>query len=324
MEQIKLKDLEDKQKVDLYLLIDTVDKKKTKGGNDYLTFTFKDKSSKVLANYWNIPDNIFTGYKPNDIVRVLGEAQSYQGKIQISIASIELAKDNVSVSISDFVKSAPYPSEVMYDAIMQYIGQVKNEDLKKITTAIYSDYRDQLLVYPAAISFHHAEIGGLLHHTVNMVRNANAITKVYTFLNSDLLICGAALHDIGKIQENVQNEFGLLKEHSVDGELVGHIVRGASIIIEYGNKLDVDKEVVTLLTHMILSHHGKMEYGSPVVPKFPEAEVLHMVDDLDAKMYEMEEVLGRTESGSLSEKVFAFDNSRLYRSDLFTIGDAFK
>lgn len=323
MDQIKITQLNPGERVDYFYMIDSVQAKKKKDGSPFLSFVFKDKSGKISANFWSPKFSEMNLYKANDIVNVKGETKLNGDRIEITVGDIRKAEDDDNVSVSDFIKSAPYPTDVMYKTILQYVGLIKDEELKKLVETVYEDYKEKILVYPAAISFHHAEIGGLLHHTVNMVKSAYAICQVYKYLNVDLLIAGAALHDIGKIEENAQNAFGLLQEHTVDGELMGHLVQGAFIVKTYGEKLSINPEIIRLLVHMLLSHHGKLEYGSPVVPKFPEAMVLNVIDDLDAKIYEMEDALGKTEKGSMSDKVFAFDNAKLYRSEFFTVGEFF-
>ncbi len=324
MDQIKITQLENGDKIDFFYLVDTAQVRKKRDGSSYLSFVFKDKSGKINANFWSPRPGELGMYAANDIVRVKGEARLNGDRLEITVNEIRKKTSEDNVDVTDFIKSAPYPAEVMYNTILQYVSMVKNEDMRKLTEAIYADYKDKLMTFPAAISFHHAELGGLLHHTVNMVKNAYAIKQVYKYLNLDLLICGAAIHDIGKIAENEENEFGLLSGHTVDGELMGHLVGGAYIVKDYARKLGTDPEVERLLTHMILSHHGKLEYGSPVVPKFPEAMVLNVIDDLDAKLYEMEDALGRTNPGEISERVFAFDNAKLYRSELNEVGEFFE
>ena len=147
--------------------------------------------------------------------------------------------------------------------------------------------------------------------------------QAYRFLNKDLLLCGAALHDIGKLSEYVANDTGLLKEMTVDGALVSHIIRGAMLVEDYGKRLGTDSEALVLLTHMILSHHGKPEFGSSDTPRIPEAFILHEMDDIDAKIYEMEDALAKVKEGTLTDRQRAFDDARLYRSPMLTVGEEF-
>ena len=165
----------------------------------------------------------------------------------------------------------------------------------------------------AAKQMHHAERSGLLHHTTTMLRAANAIMSVYPQLNASLLIAGVIVHDLAKIDEMDADTLGLVSDYSVDGKLIGHIVRGVVNIQLAAEKTKANPGKALLLQHMVLSHHGIPEYGSPLAPKFPEAEVLNTIDTLDARLYEMDEALSRAIPGGFSEKVWGLDNRQLYR-----------
>lgn len=320
----KIKALREYDKVADYFMVESCSKKQGKNNKNYLDISFKDSTGKIGGKVWNFDTDQSDGFKANDIVYLEGEVSTFNEKLQLTINNIRLKHPAEVVTLSDFVKNSPESGQSMYDRIYNTISEkVKNEELKRLTLAIYSDYHDRLIVYPAAISFHHAEIGGLLRHTLSIMRSVYVLQGVYPFLDIDLLLCGAALHDIGKIEENSQNELGLLNGHTVDGELFGHIVRGTMIIENYAKSMNLTDEKIMLLQHMILSHHGKYEFGSPVTPRFPEAVILHMADDMDAKMYEMEDAFSKVEPGELTEKLYAFDNIRLYRSKLFNLGEGF-
>ena len=315
MEPVKITEMEAGSVVGQFFIIESCTKKNKKSGEPFLSFVLKDRSGKINANYWNPSKGEIGYYSSNDIVYLEADVESFSERLQLNIRKIRKKNDNDPVSIVDLIRSSPRSGESMYGEIISYIDKyVDNEDVKTLTKAIYEDNREKLLTFPAAISFHHSGIGGLLEHTIGVMRGVFYIYQGYKYLNKDLLLAGAALHDIGKLFEYNQNETGLLKEQSVDGALVAHLIRGAMVVEEYGKKLGLDPEITQLIVHMILSHHGKPEFGSPVTPRTPEALVLHMVDDMDAKLYEMEEALSKTEAGSLTERVKAFDDTRLYRS----------
>ena len=324
MEQVKINELISGGPANLFLMIESVAVKQKKSGDKYMSFVLKDKSGKISANYWSPSRAELGAFAANDIVFVESETESYQEKIQLNIRKIRKVQESDGVGLSDFIKSSPKSGEEMYREVIAYIEKyVDNDDLKKLTLTVYEDYKDKLLTWPAAISFHHAEIGGLLRHTIGVMRGCFYMYQAYRFLNKDLLLCCAALHDIGKLYEYVQNDNGLLKEMTVDGALVSHIIRGAMIIEDYGKRLGTDPEVMVLLTHMILSHHGKPEFGSSVTPRIPEAFILHEMDDIDAKVYEMEDALAKVKEGTLTERQRAFDDARLYRSPMLTVGEDF-
>ena len=170
---------------------------------------------------------------------------------------------------------------------------------------------DRLMYFPAAQRLHHAERSGLLHHTTGMLRTAEHILAAYPFLNGDLLRAGVILHDLCKIQEMKSDSLGNVSDYTRDGLLIGHLVRGVAQLQLAAQNVGVEGEIVLLLEHMILSHHGEAEYGSPRMPMFPEAEALHWVDLLDARMNEMQAIMQRVPEGAFSEKIWSLER-RLY------------
>lgn len=156
---------------------------------------------------------------------------------------------------------------------------------------------DKLEWFPAAQRLHHAERSGLLHHTTSMLNLARHVVAAYPFLNAELLYAGVILHDLCKTTEMISDETGSVSDYSADGLLIGHLVRGVARIEEAAKNVGVSGEIVLLLEHMVLSHHSIPEYGSPKAPMFPEAEVLARIDDLDAKMNEMQGILARVPGG---------------------------
>ena len=164
----------------------------------------------------------------------------------------------------------------------------QREDLRKLVTEVLRMAGDRLMYFPAAQRLHHAERSGLLHHTTGMLRTAEHILAAYPFLNGDLLRAGVILHDLCKIQEMKSDSLGNVSDYTRDGLLIGHLVRGVAQLQLAAQNVGVEGEIVLLLEHMILSHHGEAEYGSPRMPMFPEAEALHWIDLLDARMNEMQ------------------------------------
>lgn len=159
---------------------------------------------------------------------------------------------------------------------------------------LLEENREQLLIWPAAVSYHHAERAGLLHHTVTMLRAAKALLPIYPYVDRELVLCGVIAHDLCKIQEINAGPMGIATEYTPAGMLLGHLVLGVSNIARLAASLGLDEETSLLLQHMVLSHHDTPEYGSPRPPMFPEAEFLHHLDVLDARMVEMETALRST------------------------------
>jgi 3'-5' exoribonuclease len=215
------------------------------------------------------------------------------------------------VDMAQLVACAPEKPEVMRKDIEDTIDTFQSEGLKKIVREMLRLTGDKLEWFPAAQRLHHAERSGLLHHTTSMLNLARHVVAAYPFLNAELLYAGVILHDLCKTTEMISDETGSVSDYSADGLLIGHLVRGVARIEEAAKNVGVSGEIVLLLEHMVLSHHSIPEYGSPKAPMFPEAEVLARIDDLDAKMNEMQGILARVPEGAFSEKVWSLDR-RIY------------
>ncbi len=169
------------------------------------------------------------------------------------------------------------------------------------------------MYYPAASKNHHAEFGGLLYHMKRMLMTGVRVCEVYTNLNRDLVVTGVIIHDIEKINEIESNELGISPGYSFEGKMLGHIIQGIKTIDRLTLEMDFPREKAIMLEHMILSHHYEPEFGSPKKPLFPEAEILHYLDIIDARMYDMEDALVATQPGEISERVFTLENRQLYK-----------
>ena len=199
----------------------------------------------------------------------------------------------------------------MKSQIEETVESFTSEDLKKLTRGMLNLAGDRLQWFPAAQRMHHAERSGLLHHTTDMLRLAKALLDIYPWLNRDLLMAGVIIHDLGKIEEMKSDQTGNVTDYTRDGQLLGHLVRGITNLNRVADKLGIRGECVALLEHMLLSHHGESEYGSPKAPMFPEAEALHWIDILDARMNTVKTATDKTPPGAFSEKIFSLDR-RIY------------
>jgi 3'-5' exoribonuclease len=177
---------------------------------------------------------------------------------------------------------------------------------------------EQLMFYPAAKENHHAVVGGLLYHIISMLRAGEKLAEIYSWINKDLLYAGIILHDLAKIDEMEAGEIGLITEYTVEGQLLGHIIQGIKDIDRVAREEGADGEVSLLLQHMVLSHHYEPEFGSPKRPMIPEAELLHYLDMIDARMYDMRRVLDHVPPGGLSDRIWLLHNRRLYQNRLNT------
>ncbi|NLB89971.1 MAG: CMP-binding protein, partial [Clostridiales bacterium] len=206
---------------------------------------------------------------------------------------------------------APWPAEEMLKRVYDVIDNMNQKEIQKILRVRMETIQEELAYYPAAQRLHHAERSGLLHHMISMLKTADAILSCYPWLNGDLLRAGVILHDLSKIEEMDSDALGNVKDYTKDGLLIGHLVRGVANLAKAAQEAGVTGEIPLLLEHMILSHHGVAEYGSPRMPMFPEAEALHWIDVFDAKMNEMQGILKRTLPGTFSERIWSLDR-RIY------------
>ena len=214
----------------------------------------------------------------------------------------------------DFVPKAPEDTSSMEKDFNAFFLEIKNPTWSKIVHYLVKKYHDRFFTFPAAKKNHHAFAGGLAYHTLSILRLAKAVTEEYDFVDRSLLYAGAMLHDLGKV---IELSGPIATRYTLEGNLVGHIVLIDEQIVEACQKLGIDQQSqdVILLRHMILAHHGLMEYGSPVQPHLMEAEILHHLDDLDASIQMMKGALDHTEKGEFSERIFGLDGRNFYKPE---------
>jgi len=316
---MNFKPIDGKSQVEGFCLIKNVDKKTSSKGDTYLDFTLSDSEGEINAKLWNYNENLHGVYDANTLVKVRGTISVYNGSDQFRIERIRPVSSEDGVKIEDFVKSALYDGDAMYDELFSIASDFKDRELSLLVTTILSERRIPLLYWPAAFKLHHAIRGGLLLHTLSIVRLCKQVCKIYPFVNEELLISGAILHDIAKIDEFEVADSGIATGYSVKGNLIGHLAEGAIIVRETANRTGVSEETSNLIEHMLLSHHGDPEFGAAVRPMFIEAEILSELDMLDARIYEMKEAVEAVETGEFTGRVWSMDNRKLYnhgKSDL--------
>lgn len=277
------------EKIDRIFLIKSVEVKTTKTGNNYLDLRLTDKDNDVKAKKWG-----YTGDKPAfDVMtlqRIVGTASNYNGQVQVNVTQI-LPVDKEELDIADYVPCTPLDCDKALSEIYDVIYSFDNEELLQLTSTALQQVENEFKYYPAALSMHDACVGGLCHHTYCMMQTALAICKVYPFINRDLLLTGVILHDLGKIDEIEACKLGPKNTYTVSGNLLGHLVMGAIRIDKLCDELNLSDYVRTAVLHMLISHHGKLEYGSAKQPCFLEAMILNAIDDLDAKIFEFIEAV---------------------------------
>lgn len=275
-----------------------------------------DRDGEMPAKLWDYTPNGM--FEQEMVVKIRGTVEQYNGKEQFRVAQIRPAVSSDDYDISQLVASSEIGGEQLFAMIKKRVASFENKKLQAIVTKIIDDKHDLLIKYPAALRLHHAMLGGLLYHTMSIVRMAEEICKIYPNINKDLLLSGAILHDVAKTWELEPAKTGLVKGYTAEGELIGHLVKGAMYVEETAKELGIKDEVVTLLEHMILSHHGNPEYGAAVRPMFLEAQILSTLDALDAEIYEINHALSKVEKQKFSDRQWALDNRKLYNHALGT------
>lgn len=294
-----------------FLLVKAAEQRTSSNGSKYLDMTLGDVSGEVNAKMW---DGTAAAPGVGKVIRLRGMMLEYNGKPQLRVDKFRLALENDRFDMSMLMPCAPEPPQNMMDYILNRADAIVDKELKALVLLRLEQAGDKIYYYPAAQKLHHAERSGLLHHTSTMLRTAQALCEIYPHLDGDLLAAGVILHDLCKLEELSADEMGVVSEYTVEGQLLGHLVQGVSALGRAAEKLGTRKELVLMLQHMILSHHDLPEYGSPRRPMFPEAEVLHIIDLLDARMFEMDYALKNTAPGGFTERIWSLER-KLYKRE---------
>ncbi|MDV6378392.1 3'-5' exoribonuclease YhaM [Sporosarcina sp. GW1-11] len=306
----KLMEYQVGESVDMYLLIKQATKGVTQQGSPFMTLILQDKSGDLEAKLWDTGEEQAQMYQAASIVKVGGEVHEYRGKNQLRIKAIRPVKEEEGITIADLVPSAEKSKEVLFEELMQYFFEMKNPQIQRLTRHLLKKHQADFMLYPAATRNHHDYVTGLLDHVVSMLKLGKAIAELYPTLNKDLLYAGIILHDIGKVIE-LSGPVGT--QYTIEGNLLGHITIMVNEISKAAEELEIEGEELMLLQHMVLSHHGKEEWGSPKRPMLKEAEILHYIDNIDAKMNMLNRVMSKTTPGEFSERVFPLDNRSFYK-----------
>ncbi|WP_249029794.1 HD domain-containing protein [Tannockella kyphosi] len=284
---------------------------KTNGANrsTYLSLALQDDTGSIDAKLWAATqeqvDTIVTG----SVVQIKGDIIKYNDDRQMKVIKLVILSKDPQEQVK-YLKSAPESKDVLVEEIFETMRNIENVTLRNIVGILCTEHKDQLEIYPAASKNHHEYVSGLVHHTVSMLRLAKSICALYPSIDSDLLYSGIILHDLGKI---VELSGPVLPEYTLEGKLLGHISISQAMIKQVADNHHLFGEEVTLLQHMILSHHGKLEFGSPVVPLIKEAEVLSFIDNLDARINMLDKALDLIEPGENTKRVFSLENRSFYK-----------
>ena len=291
--------------VDFYVLKNYIKQNKATG-EEYFRCELGDATSAIQAICWEDPNNFdITIDSIGSIVKIKGTASEYKRALQLRIFKIRQANDSdlQSLDLNCIIKSAPIDMHDCENEIKKMIESINDEDYKHLCNVILQEKRDCFFSYPAGKVVHHSFRGGLAMHTCNMMKLAKSVAELYpNIINKDLLMCATFLHDIAKIEEFDVTQASCVKDYSLKGQLAGHIYLGAKYVTNKCSELNIDEYKTTLLEHMILSHHGEEEKGSPIKPKIPEAEALHLIDVMDSRLEIYAEELDNIKIGQFSQK----------------------
>lgn len=309
-----IKDFKVGEEITGFYLVKAKNIKTSSANKPYIDFTLQDISGEVNAKLWDAKGDVENLYAPGEIVKIQASVTQWQQSVQLKIIKIRTNSPEDEIDYSQFVPTAPIPADAMLNEILSFVESMDNYDIKILVKALIEDYREQLMFYPAAKSNHHAIKSGLLYHILRMLRSAKALGSVYHNINLDLVYAGVILHDIEKINEMNASEVGVVEDYTKEGQLLGHIIMGIKRIDRKAESLGVDPELSLLIQHMILTHHYEPEFGSPKKPLIPEAEVLHYLDMIDARMYDMNKALRDVQEDGFTDPIFVLDRRRLYKS----------
>jgi 3'-5' exoribonuclease len=285
------------------------------GTGQYLALTLGDRTGQIESRMWENFADAAAGFEQGDVVKVRAEVCRYNGRLQLNLDKLRLAAAD-EVELADYVPHTQKNVEELWSTLVHTVDSFSDLSLQALLRSFLDDpaFAAAFRQAPAAKSLHHAWLGGLLEHVVSLVGICELTARHYPEINRDLLLTGAMLHDIGKLEEL---RWGTSFDYTLQGQLVGHITLGIAMIEKKLAALpDFPPALRILVEHMVLSHHGKLEFGSPKLPMIPEAVLLHYLDDLDAKMHMMRNEFARHEAeggsaGEMTDWVRAMDRPLL-------------
>ena len=260
--------------------------KPKKSGEPYLALMLGDRSGQIEAKMWDNVEEFIDAFEQDDFLKVKGLINKYKNRFQLTIHKLRLLQE-AEIDFADYLPKTTKDIGELWRTLAEFVGTIENPHLKAVLELFMSDpeIAERYRTAPAAKSLHHAYIGGLLDHVVSLFRSCDLLCRNYSQVNRDLLLTGAFLHDIGKIYELTYNRSF---SYTTRGQLLGHMIIELEMLKDKISHVPgFPADLKTLLEHLIISHHGEYEFGSPKLPMFPEALMLHYLDDLDSKMEAM-------------------------------------
>lgn len=298
--------------VDQFFLVHKATQGVTAQGKDYMTLHLQDKSGEIEAKVWTVTKEDMATLKPELIIHVKGDVINYRGRKQMKVNQFRVATEADGLKTQDFIDGAPMSVDEIKSQMQSFIFEIENANLQRITRHLLQKYDEAFFTFPAASSHHHNFISGLSYHVFTMLQIAKGLCEIYPNLNKSLLYSGIILHDMGKVREL---SGPIATSYTLEGNLLGHISIASEEVAEAARELGIQGEEVLLLRHLILSHHGKLEYGSPKLPHVKEAEILHFIDNIDARMNMFDKAFKKIEKGQFTERIFGLENRQFYKPE---------
>lgn len=306
----QVKDFKEGERINTQLLISQLVRGTTNSGSPYLSLVLQDSTKSIEAKLWDVKPELEKQLEVGKVYEFDIEVIKYKNNLQAKVLKV-LPLPQADINMELFVFKSPVAKDVLRNNIQEGISMINNENIAKIVSGALNFYSNNVYEYPAAAKIHHNFIGGLATHTSGMIKVAAALCTIYPEIDRDYLLAGVIIHDLGKIEELSSP---VVTEYTKEGKLLGHISIMDARLLQIGKDLGLeDSEELLILRHMVLSHHGQFEYGSPIRPETLEAEILNLVDNIDARVNTISKALDEIKQGEFTPKIFALDNRVFYK-----------
>ncbi len=307
-----INELVEQETVEIPLMVYQVTKGIANNGSPYLSVLFQDKTGQIEAKLWDVKPEQAQLFQPGVVGIAKAEVLKYRNAFQLKVLQFSVVEQSKIKDMGRFIQTSDIAVEELRQFVMAQVQSISYLPLRTVVQALFDEYQQAFFTYPAASKNHHEFMNGLATHVYGMLKLGNAICDLYPELNRDLVMAGILVHDLGK---TVELSGAILTEYTVPGRLLGHISIMQAILASKAQELGyAEDESILLLRHMVLSHHGEYEYGSPVLPLIPEAEILTFIDNIDARMNMMNKALAGIEPGNFAQRSYSLENRAFYKS----------
>ncbi len=306
----QVKDFNEGERIETNLLISSLTRGTTNSGSPYLNLVLQDSSKSIDAKLWDVKPELEKQIEVGKVYNFDIEIIKYKNNLQAKVLRV-LPLPQADINMEEFVFKSPVSKDDLKSSIQEGINQINNQNIAQIVSSVLNYYANDFYEYPAAAKIHHNFIGGLATHTTGMLKIGLALCEIYPSIDKDYLLAGIIIHDLGKIEELSSP---VVTEYTTEGKLLGHISIMDARLLQIGKQLNLqDSEELMILRHLVLSHHGQYEFGSPVRPEALEAELLNLIDNIDARINTINKALDEVNKGEFTQKVFALDNRVFYK-----------